>query len=158
MKNKVKTLEEIVNISERAKQRGKKVVTTNGCFDLLHLGHVKNLQFAKKQGDILIVGLNSDASVKKSKGDSRPIVSQDDRVQVIVALECVDYTFIFEDSPFDWISKIKPDIQVKSEDVKDHPAFTPEKNEVEKYGGRVVLAPYIEGKSTSNIIKKIRGG
>ena len=156
IKDKIKTLEEVVHIAEMARRQEKKIVTANGCFDILHIGHVINLEFAKSQGDILIVGLNSDAWVKENKGPNRPINSQDNRIRVIAALECVDYAFVFDYTPLEWIPEIRPNFQVKSKDVESHPNFLPEKNKVEKCGGQVVLSPHVEGQSTSNIIAKIK--
>lgn len=156
MENKIKTLEEVAIISKKAKEEGKKVVTTNGCFDILHVGHIENLEFAKRQGDVLIVGINSDLSVKASKGPTQPVILENDRAKVISALGCVDYVFIFDGSPLNWIFKIKPDVQVKNESTKNHPAFIPEKNEVEKYGGVIVLDSQSKINSTSEIIEKIQ--
>ena len=96
-KNKVKTLKEILEITRKAKKEGLTIVTTNGCFDLLHVGHIRNLKFTKKLGDLLIVGVNSDKSVKTNKGLSRPIVPEKERAEIIEALESVNYVFIFNE-------------------------------------------------------------
>ena len=157
---KIRTISQVARIAATAKKQGKTIIITNGCFDILHGGHVQTFQFAKCQGvrhgGLLIVGLNSDASVRRLKGEKRPIVSQGDRAHVIAALESVDYVFIFDGSPLDWIKKIKPDVWVKSKGLEVSPAFIPEKTEVEKYGGRVVFAPQIAGRSTSDLIRKIK--
>lgn len=139
---------------EEAKKNGKKVVFTNGCFDILHAGHVTYLTEAKRQGDILIVGVNSDASVKRLKGETRPINSEYDRAFVLDALKSVDYTVIFEeDTPEELIACLKPSIQVKGGDYKKEDL--PETKIVESYGGEVIILNFVEGKSTTNIIEKI---
>lgn len=143
------------SIVDSAKKLGKKIVFTNGCFDILHLGHISYLAEAKKQGDILIVGVNSDSSVKKLKGTERPINSEKDRAALLSALKSVDYTIIFEeDTPEDLIGYLKPSIHVKGGDYKKEDL--PETKIVEGYGGEVVILNFIEGKSTTNIIKKMK--
>ena len=133
---------------------GKKIVFTNGCFDILHAGHVRYLTEAKKFGDILIVGLNSDASVKKLKGNSRPINSEQDRAEVLLGLKAVDEVVIFsEQTAENLISKIQPDIYVKGGDYNLE--NLPEAKIVQSYGGEVKFINLVEGRSTSNIIKKI---
>ncbi len=138
--------------SERA--RGKRVVFTNGCFDLLHAGHVKYLQKARSMGDLLILGLNSDASVRRLKGENRPLINEDERAHIMAALDCVDYVVIFdEDTPLELITAMKPHILVKGGD------YTPDgivgKDLVESYGGRVEVVSFVDGKSTTNIIERI---
>lgn len=141
-------------ILEAAKKDGKKIVFTNGCFDILHRGHVTYLNEAKKQGDILVVGVNSDASVKRLKGETRPINSEYDRAFVLGGLKAVDYTVIFEeDTPEDLIACLKPSVHVKGGDYKKEDL--PETKIVESYGGEVVILNFVEGKSTTNIINKI---
>lgn len=143
----------IVNL---AKEQGKKVVFTNGCFDILHVGHISYLENAKRQGDILIVGVNSDASTKRLKGPTRPINSQNDRACMLSALKSVDYTVIFdEDTPEDLIAYLKPSIHVKGGDYKKEDL--PETKIVEAYGGKVIILNFVEGKSTTNIVNKIMG-
>ena len=143
-----------IEILETAKKDGKKVVFTNGCFDILHRGHVTYLNEAKRQGDVLVVGVNSDASVKKLKGESRPINSEYDRAFVLDGLKAVDYTVIFgEDTPEDLIACLKPSVHVKGGDYKKEDL--PETKIVESYGGKVVILNFVEGKSTTNIINKI---
>ena len=143
-----------IEILETAKKDGKKVVFTNGCFDILHRGHVTYLNEAKRQGDILVVGVNSDASVKKLKGESRPINSEYDRAFVLDGLKAVDYTVIFgEDTPEDLIACLKPSVHVKGGDYKKEDL--PETKIVESYGGKVIILNFVEGKSTTNIIEKI---
>lgn len=140
---------------ERARLRatGKKLVFTNGAFDILHAGHVTYLQFAREQGDALCVGLNSDASVRRYKGDLRPVNPQDDRALVLAALECVDYVVIFdEDEPKELIGEVIPDVLVKGADWAH---YVSGRDIVEAHGGRVVLAQMVEGRSTSNTIQRI---
>lgn len=134
---------------------GKKVVFTNGCFDILHVGHLRYLEEAKMFGDILVIGVNSDASVKRLKGDKRPIVPEDERAEMLLGLKCVDYVVIFEeDTPVELLGDIKPDIHVKGGDyTKDR---LPEAEIVEKNGGKVEIVSLIKGKSTTNIVKKIK--
>lgn len=143
-------------LKERRKLRanGKKLVFTNGCFDILHAGHVKYLAFARRQGDALIIGLNSNSSVKGNKGDLRPLVDQKDRAQVLAALEAVDYVVIFnETEPAKLISKIIPDVLVKGADWAH---YVSGRETVEKHGGKVVLAKMVPGRSTTSVIEKIR--
>lgn len=147
-------LRELKNIVSKLKNEGKKTVFTNGCFDILHLGHVKYLEEAKSLGDILIVGVNSDESVKILKGKSRPIIPENERAEILSALECVDYVVIFnETNPENLIAQLKPAIHVKGGDyVIDE---IPESKLVESFGGKTVILNEIEGKSTSDIIQKI---
>lgn len=143
-----------IKIVDEAKKSGKKVVFTNGCFDIIHAGHITYLNEAKKLGDILIIGVNSDKSVKKLKGESRPINSQYDRTLVLGGLKAVDYTVIFdENTPEDLIASLKPSIHVKGGDYKKEDL--PETKIVESYGGKVIILGFLEGKSTTNIIDKI---
>ncbi|MFK4785755.1 D-glycero-beta-D-manno-heptose 1-phosphate adenylyltransferase [Fusobacterium sp. MFO224] len=140
---------------EKLKLQNKKVVFTNGCFDILHIGHLRYLLEAKKQGDVLIVGINSDSSVKRLKGEDRPINGEDDRAEMLCGLKPVDYTVIFEeDTPEELIKELKPSIHVKGGDyTKDD---LPETKIVESYGGEVRILSFVEGKSTTNIVEKIK--
>jgi len=141
---------------DRLREAGRTVVFTNGCFDILHPGHVSYLAFARRQGDCLVVGLNSDASVQRGKGPARPIVPQDERAVVLAALESVDYVVIFdEDEPADLVRAVLPDVLVKGEDWAH---YVSGRDTVEQHGGKVVLAPLVQGRSTTNIIEKIRAG
>lgn len=136
------------------KKQGKEVVFTNGCFDLLHNGHVRYLEAAKKLGDVLIVAINSDSSVKKLKGKNRPIVSHKERIEVIAALESVDFVILFEElTPLTVIEKIKPDVLVKGADWKNETIIG--SDFVIKNGGKVKRARFIPGCSTTQLIKKI---
>lgn len=152
---KVRTIELLTDELSWHRRRGEKVVFTNGCFDVIHTGHIEFLKFCKSQGDIVVVGLNSDSSVKAIKGSERPINNQNDRITVLAALEMVDYIIIFEEpDPLNLIKKIKPDILVKGRDWEQKGVIGREF--VESYGGKVVLAPIIEGKSSSATINKMK--
>lgn len=152
--NKIKKINEIEEIVKELKKQGKKIVTCNGCFDILHAGHIKFLTEAKQQGEILIVGLNSDQSVKENKGSSRPINNENDRATVLAALETVDYITIFnEKTPIQLLERIKPNIHVNGEEYGENCI---EAETVRKNGGRIYLINLIKGYSTSNIIKRIR--
>jgi rfaE bifunctional protein nucleotidyltransferase chain/domain len=148
-------VEDIGKIIEPLRKMGKTLVTTNGCFDLLHTGHVKYLQDAAMLGDILVVGINSDAGVSRLKGPSRPIRHEQDRVLLISSLKTVDYAFVFhEDDPCAFLSILKPDIHVKGGDYA--PEDLPETAVVESFGGRVVIVPFTEGYSTTRLIDAIQ--
>jgi len=145
---------EMKKIAATLKATGKTVVFTNGCFDILHAGHVRYLQAAKELGDCLILGLNSDESVRRLKGPTRPINHQEDRAEVVGALASIDYVVIFEETTAEHlVGEIQPSIYVKGGDydIKD----LPEAAIVASYGGKTVLIPEVPGRSSSNIIKKI---
>ncbi len=132
---------------------GKKLVFTNGCFDILHRGHVTYLTFARNQGDALLVGVNSDASVKRNKGDGRPINSEEDRAFVLASLRAVDYVVIFDDEePKDLIARILPQFLVKGSDWAH---YVSGREIVEANGGQVILADMVEGRSTTGTIDRI---
>lgn len=150
---KLKNRQEITEICQNLKKKGERIVAYNGSFDLLHLGHIHSLMEAKKQGDILVVLLNSDKSVKKYKGPNRPIISQKDRAKMLTALECVDYVVIFNEiNPKEILRKIKPHIYCKGPDWGKNCI---EKETVEESGGKIHLLKHTPGISTSGIIKKI---
>ncbi|MBU0666062.1 MAG: D-glycero-beta-D-manno-heptose 1-phosphate adenylyltransferase [Nanoarchaeota archaeon] len=152
--SKIKTKDEISKISKSFKKKGKTVVFTNGCFDILHVGHVRLLEKCKMLGDFLIIGFNTDNSIRKLKGINRPIINENERAEMLAALTCVDYIVFFnENNPSDLIKKIKPTIQAKGEDYSNKPM--PERKIVEKYGGKVILIPLEKGFSTTNIIERI---
>ena len=137
----------------RLRAAGKKIVFTNGCFDLMHAGHANYLEFARRQGDVLVVGLNTDASVRRYKGEKRPIVDEKNRARLMAALECVDYvTWFDEDEPKELIAELQPDVLVKAEDWAH---YVSGRDVVEARGGQVVLAPMVEGLSTTKLIEKI---
>jgi len=149
------TLSEISTIIQRARSEGKTIVFTNGCFDILHRGHVAYLQKAKSLGDILIVGMNTDASVQKLKGPDRPVNTLEDRAFVLAALKSVDYVIAFdEDTPINLITSLKPDILVKGGDYSLETIVGA--HEVIESGGRVEIIPFVEGKSTTSIIDSIK--
>ncbi len=131
----------------------KKIVFTNGCFDILHVGHVRYLQDARKQGDLLVVGINSDQSVKKLKGPTRPIQTENDRAEILSALGCVDFVCIFDtETPLDLILSVKPDVLVKGGDWPIEKIVG--SSFVLSYGGEVKSLQFVEGRSTTNIIEK----
>jgi len=155
MPSKVVSLKKIVEIRKKLNEEGKKVVFTNGCFDILHKGHVYLLKRAKKLGDVLIVGLNSDSSVKKIKGEKRPVFSTKDRAFVLSSIDVVDYIVIFnEETPLKIIKAIEPDVLVKGADWDKKSIVGREI--VESRGGRVVRIPVLKGFSTTSIIEKIK--
>jgi rfaE bifunctional protein nucleotidyltransferase chain/domain len=147
------TVEEASAERDRLASQGKKLVFTNGCFDILHPGHVTYLTFARNQGDALLVGLNTDASVKRNKGDDRPINREDDRALVLGSLRAVDYVVLFDDEePKEIIAKILPQVLVKG---KDWAHYVSGREVVEANGGHVVLADIVEGRSTTGTIERI---
>lgn len=144
----------ILRLVKKAKAAGKIIVTTNGCFDIIHVGHIKYLEKAKSLGDILVVGINSDFSVRLNKGNTRPIVPEKERAEIIASLKAVDYVFIFnQKTPHSWLEKIRPHIHAKGSEYA--PNQIPERAVVEKYKGRVVRVPQIKCKSTTNLIQKV---
>ncbi len=151
---KIKNLDVLTRIIEAEKGRGKKIVFTNGCFDLLHVGHVKYLQKARSLGDILVLGLNSDASIRRLKGEKRPLICEEERAHILAALDCIDYVLVFEeDTPLRMITALRPDVLVKGGDYTLDGVVG--RDVVESYGGRVELVSFVDGKSTTNIIEKI---
>lgn len=154
MVKKFKKLTELQKIREDIRRRKRKVVFTNGCFDLLHSGHVHLFREAKKLGDVFIVAVNEDESVRRLKGKSRPIFTLEERLEILGAVEAIDYLTSFsEDTPQRVIAALLPDILVKGGDWK--PEEVVGKKEVEGAGGRVVIVPYLEGRSSSEIIDRI---
>lgn len=154
---KMKSLEEVVEIAHQLKAHGKRIVFTNGCFDILHRGHAEYLFRAKSLGDILIVGVNSDSSVRRLKGEGRPILDQQTRAYLIASLSCVDYVFVFDElRPHRALSLIKPDVHVKGGDYTE--AELPETPIVKSYGGEVVILPLVKSESTTQIIERVKRG
>lgn len=152
--NSIFAIEDLAIILRKLQADGKKVVFTNGVFDIIHKGHVDYLSRAREMGDYLVVGINSDASVKRIKGDKRPIIGEDDRAYVVSQLKSVDYVCIFgEDTPYETIKALQPDILVKGADWKVEDVVG--KDVVESHGGKVATIKYLDGRSTTNIIKKI---
>jgi rfaE bifunctional protein nucleotidyltransferase chain/domain len=157
LSSSILSLEEAILRFGREKRNGRRVVFTNGCFDLLHPGHLRNLEQARELGDVLIVGLNSDASVRQLKGEGRPVLPELERAEILAALECVDAVVIFDDlTPRDVIAQLLPDVLVKGGDWPGDQIVGRE--EVEAAGGRVVSVPVVPGYSTSDILRKIREG
>ena len=156
MKQKIKTRKELLRIIKDLKAKGKRIVFTNGCFDLLHIGHVRYLEKARALGDVLVVGVNSDSSVRKLKGPKRPILPEEERVGILSGLGCVDYITVFREiDPLKLITSLRPDVLVKGGDwTKEQ---TVGKEVVERSGGEVFIIPFVEGASTSNLIETILG-
>lgn len=156
-KKKVRNLKELKSSVAATKRKGEKIVFTNGCFDILHLGHIKYLEQAAALGDKLIVAVNSDASVRKLKGDKRPIFHQKGRAELVAALECVDYVTIFSaGTPLSLIKALKPDVLVKGGDWRSGNIVG--KDFVESYGGKVKSCGFVKGYSSSSIIARIEAG
>ena len=154
---KVKTLDELVAVRRDLGREGKQVVFTNGCFDLLHRGHVRYLDQAKRLGDVLIVAMNSDSSVRTLKGPDRPVMSHAERAELLAALAAVDYVLIFEElDPEKVIQALEPDVVVKGGDWPVDQIIGREV--VESRGGRVCTLPYVEGASSSELLRRIREG
>lgn len=150
---KLLSIEEMAEERERLRSEGKKLVFTNGCFDILHIGHATYLSWARSLGDALVVAINSDNSVRRIKGPKRPIVPQDDRAALLLALRCVDYVVFFDDdTPVGAISAIVPDILVKGRDWAGRVAGA---DIVEAAGGTVMLADLVPGRSTTGIIERV---
>ena len=153
-KEKVKEKEELRKVLEEAKSKGKRIVFTNGCFDLLHIGHLRYLEKAKALGDILVAGVNSDFSVQRLKGPERPIFPLAERMEILSGFECVDYVTSFDEStPLELISFLRPHVLVKGGDWTKE--TTVGKEVVDGLGGEVVILPFVEGNSTTNIIETI---
>jgi len=148
-------ISELKILREQYRKQKQTVVFTNGCFDILHAGHVRYLTEAKKLGDVLVVGLNSDESVRKLKGEGRPVNPSADRAEVLAGLRAVDQVVVFdEDTAEEMVRQLQPDVYVKGGDYSlDR---LPESSIVAAYGGRTVLVPMVEGRSTSNVIRKLK--
>ncbi len=156
---KLRTLDELEGLVRQLKESGKRVVWTNGCFDLIHVGHITYLMRAARLGDALVVGLNSDASVREVKGPTRPIINENDRALVLSALECVAYVTIFSDpTTVEVLKRLRPDVYAKGGDYTLDTIVQEERRVVEGYGGEIALIPGVEGRSTTSIIKTITGG
>ncbi len=153
---KLKTLAELQEIVEEQKAAGKTIVLANGCFDLFHVGHIRYLREAKTKGDLLIVALNSDQSVRKLKGEGRPILPQEERAEILSAFSFVDYVTIFDElNVVTILRNLKPHIHVKGSDYTEE--TVPEKDTVREYGGRVAIAGGPKIRNTSEILRKIAG-
>lgn len=151
-----KNVQEVSPLISKLKEEGKTIVTTNGCFDLIHTGHITYLAEAASFGDILIVGINSDESVKKLKGPNRPVQNEMDRAFIIGSLKMVDFTFVFsEPDPCTFLQVIKPDVHVKGGDYT--PEKLPERKIIESNGGKIAIVSFVNGYSTTSIVNKICG-
>lgn len=151
---KIKSLPSLERIVRDLKARGRRVVFTNGCFDLLHAGHIKFLEQARSLGDLLIVGLNDDGSVRALKGPERPLIGQEERARIMAALNCVDYVTLFSElTPERLIADLKPDVLAKGADYTREQVVG--RDIVEAYGGVVELIPLVEGRSTSGLVQAI---
>jgi D-beta-D-heptose 7-phosphate kinase/D-beta-D-heptose 1-phosphate adenosyltransferase len=151
---KERTLEQLVPELMRHRATGKRIVFTNGCFDVMHLGHAKYFQFARKQGDLLVVGVNTDSGIARLKGPKRPVTPEADRVGLLEEMQSIDYLVRFDDdTPMRLIEAIRPDVLVKGADYRKEQVVGWEL--VESYGGRIALAPLVDGRSTSAVIQKI---
>jgi len=140
---------------EILKSQNKKIVFTNGCFDIIHRGHIEYLNEAKNLGDVLVIGLNSDKSVRKLKGNDRPIINQSDRAFILLNLKSVDYVIVFEeDTPYELIKSVKPDFLVKGGDWKEEDIVG--SDILKEYGGKTISLKFIDSYSTTNIINKIK--
>ncbi|MGL4422099.1 MAG: adenylyltransferase/cytidyltransferase family protein [Gemmataceae bacterium] len=157
MMNKILSESELVAVRAEHRVAGRTVVWTNGCFDLLHPGHIQSLQMARALGERLIVGLNSDASVRSNKGPARPILTQTERATMLAALACVDHVIIFDDAtPSRLLALLQPDIHCKgAEYAPPHGRPVPEASIVEGYGGRLAFLPLVPGISTTELLQRI---
>jgi rfaE bifunctional protein nucleotidyltransferase chain/domain len=157
MPSKLSSLEELVDIVRKHQSAGRIIVFSNGCFDLLHAGHIRYLEAAKEEGDILIVGINGDDSVKSLKGSGRPLMPESERAEIISALECVDYVLVFHDSTVDrLLLRLKPDVHAKGTDYSQE--SVPERKTVLGYGGRIAIVGDPKNHSTRDYLDKIRDG
>lgn len=155
MDSKIKSSANLSKILAKLRSKGKRIVFTNGCFDIIHLGHIKYLSKAKKLGDVLVVGLNSDSSVRAIKGRSRPINNERDRAKVLASLNFIDYVTVFNEStPERLIKKLRPDVLVKGADWKARDIVG--KKFVKSYGGKVARVPFVRGYSTTSIINRVK--
>jgi len=153
--NKIMERDALRKKLEDLRKKGKKIAFTNGCFDILHVGHVRYLRKARKTADLLVLALNSDSSVRSIKGAQRPLVNEKERAEILAALEFVDFVTIFKEStPLKLIKYLKPDILIKGGDWPEENVVGRE--EVKKWGGYVEIIPEVKGKSTTNIVEKIK--
>ena len=151
-KEKIINRSQVQELGEWLRGEGQRVVFTNGCFDILHVGHVRYLEQARALGDVLVLGLNTDASVRRLKGPSRPINSEDERAEVLAALECVSYVVLFdEQTPVETIELLRPDVHAKGGDYRVEDL--PEAATVQAYGGEVAILPLVPGRSTTRLVE-----
>jgi rfaE bifunctional protein nucleotidyltransferase chain/domain len=153
--NKILARDVLQKKLEELRKKGKKIAFTNGCFDILHVGHVRYLREAKKTADVLVLALNSDSSVRSIKGEKRPLVTESERAEVLAALEFIDFVTIFEElTPLELIKYLKPDVLIKGGDWPEEKVVGRE--EIIQWGGKVAIIPEVEGKSTTNVVEKIK--
>lgn len=156
MKRKVVSIDELARISHALRDEGKKLVVTNGCFDLLHVGHVRYLQSARALGDALAVGLNGDASVRALKGEARPLNSENDRAEVLAALDCVDYVAIFPDvRATHLLEQVRPSIYAKGGDYTPDSLNTEERRVLDQIAAEIRIIPFEQGYSTTSLIERM---
>ena len=154
--SRVLTLAELAVMRPRWREAGLRLVLTNGTFDLLHIGHVRYLEAARSLGNVLVVGINSDASVRGYKGPGRPVVPQDERAEIVAALRCVDYAVIFDEATaVQLVEALQPEVYAKGGDYADGGKPLPEAAAVEEYGGEVRIVPLVEGRSASELIRRV---
>ena len=156
-RTKIVTLDALVARRAAWRRAGRTVVWTNGCFDIVHIGHIRNLEAAAGQGDVLVVGLNSDASVRRLKGPSRPVVPQDERAELIASLSCVDHVYVYDDdTAIPALTRLQPEIYCKgAEYAPPHGRFVPEAETVRAYGGELRYLPQIPGRSTTEMLRRL---
>ncbi|HPK54166.1 MAG TPA: D-glycero-beta-D-manno-heptose 1-phosphate adenylyltransferase [Smithellaceae bacterium] len=153
--NKILVKEELKEKLEALRLQGKKIAFTNGCFDILHVGHVRYLREAKNSADILVLALNSDNSVRSIKGEKRPLTPEEERAEILAALESIDFVTVFPElTPLELICYLQPDILIKGGDWPEEKIVG--RDEVKKWGGRVIIIPEVKDKSTTNIVEKIK--
>jgi D-glycero-beta-D-manno-heptose 1-phosphate adenylyltransferase len=147
--------QDLRSLGERLRAEGRRIVFTNGCFDVLHVGHARYLRGAREQGDVLVVGVNSDSSVRALKGPDRPVVPEDERAEMLAALACVDYVTVFPDAtPVETIRMLRPHVHVKGGDYDAE--SLPEAAAVREGGGEVRIMPLVPGRSTTDVVKRIQ--
>ena len=150
------SLADLLNMRREWREAGLRLVLTNGTFDLLHIGHLRYLEAAGAKGDLLVVGINSDASVRGYKGPGRPVVPQNERAEMVAALRCVDYTIIFDEpTAIGLVEALQPEVYVKGGDYAPGSKPLPEAEAVEAYGGEVCIVPFVEGQSASDLIRRV---
>ena len=148
---------ELAKLGERLRAEDRRVVFTNGCFDVLHVGHLRYLRQARAEGDVLVVGINTDAGVRRLKGPARPFVPEDERAELLAGLECVDYVTLFDEpTPVETIAALRPHVHVKGGDYS--PEQLPEAEIVRSYGGEVRIMPLVPGRSTTDLVRRIEEG
>jgi len=154
---KVKTLDEIISLVAQHRRNGDSIVFANGCFDLLHVGHIRYLEAAQQEGDVLVLGLNTDESVRVLKGKHRPFMNERERAEIVASLECVDYVVVFQGTTADRIlKKLEPDVHAKGTDYTE--ATVPEYNTVLSYGGKIAIVGDSKNHSTQNLLERIKDG